>query len=59
MCPEFPGQATTSHWSMPDPAADTDEAGYPAFGRTADELEPRVGPLLAQLAAKAPERRAS
>jgi protein-tyrosine-phosphatase/DNA-binding transcriptional ArsR family regulator len=61
ICPEFPGQPTTSHWSMPDPAADadTDVASYPAFVRTADELEARVGLLVAQLTAQPPERRAS
>ena len=61
ICPEFPGQPVTSHWSMPDPAADTgtDGAGYPAFVRTADELESRVELLIAQLTAQPPERRAS
>ena len=61
ICPEFPGQPTTSHWSMPDPAADvdTDAASYPAFVRTADELETRVGLLIAELTAQPPERRAS
>ncbi len=59
ICPDFPGQPTTSHWSMPDPAAETGEAGYPAFVRTADELETRVGLLMAQLTAQPPDRRAS
>ena len=61
LCPEFPGQPLTSHWSMPDPAAgtDTDVDGYPAFVRTADELETRVELLIAQLAAQPSERRAS
>jgi ArsR family transcriptional regulator, arsenate/arsenite/antimonite-responsive transcriptional repressor / arsenate reductase (thioredoxin) len=45
VCPEFPGQPTTAHWSMADPAAE----GYPAFVRTADEIEMRVGLLIAQL----------
>jgi protein-tyrosine-phosphatase/DNA-binding transcriptional ArsR family regulator len=51
VCPEFPGQPTTAHWSMPDPAAegDTDEAAYPAFERTACELQVRLGPLIARL----------
>jgi len=57
VCPELPGQPTTSHWSMPDPAADAD-VGHPAFIRTADELETRVGLLIAQLTAQ-PERSAS
>ena len=46
ICPEFPG-AEAVHWSMPDPAAD--EAGYPAFEHAADELDERVGLLLADL----------
>jgi protein-tyrosine-phosphatase/DNA-binding transcriptional ArsR family regulator len=51
VCPEFPGQPTTAHWSIPDPAAegDTDEATYPAFERTACELEARIGHLIARL----------
>jgi protein-tyrosine-phosphatase/DNA-binding transcriptional ArsR family regulator len=44
VCPEFPGPPDTMHWSIPDPglAGDTDEASYPAFERTASELETRV-----------------
>jgi hypothetical protein len=36
---------------MPDPAAEgsTDEETYPAFQRTAEELETRVPQLIAQL----------
>jgi hypothetical protein len=36
---------------MPDPAAegDTDEDSYPAFERTADELEGRIELLITQL----------
>jgi protein-tyrosine-phosphatase len=51
ICPEFPGQPTTAHWSMADPAADadSDDAGYPAFVRTADEIEIRVDLLIAQI----------
>jgi protein-tyrosine-phosphatase len=51
VCPEFPGQPTTAHWSIPDPAAEgaTDETTYPAFERTACELEARLGPLIARL----------
>jgi ArsR family transcriptional regulator, arsenate/arsenite/antimonite-responsive transcriptional repressor / arsenate reductase (thioredoxin) len=50
VCPEFPGQPETIHWSIPDPAAvhgDEDEAGYSAFQQTAAELENRIGFLLA------------
>ena len=38
VCPEFPDEPATIHWSMPDPAAEgsTDEETYPAFERTAD-----------------------
>ena len=59
VCPEFPGQPTTAHWSMADPAADADARRYPAFVRTADELEARVGLLLAQITAQPPQRRTS
>ena len=54
VCPEFPGQPETIHWSMADPTAvhgDDDEAVDAAFERTAGELETRVGFLLAALAA--------
>ena len=52
ICPEFPGEPVTVHWSVPDPSVegDTDEASYPAFVRTAEELESRITLLLAQLA---------
>lgn len=55
ICPEFPGQPTTAHWSMPDPAAegDTNAQSYPAFVRTADELEGRIDLLISQLTASA------
>jgi protein-tyrosine-phosphatase len=51
VCPEFPGDPETIHWSIPDPAASgaNDEASYPAFQQLADELETRVGFLLAVL----------
>jgi ArsR family transcriptional regulator, arsenate/arsenite/antimonite-responsive transcriptional repressor / arsenate reductase (thioredoxin) len=51
VCPEFPGDPETIHWSIPDPAAGhaDDEASYPAFQRVADELETRIGFLLAVL----------
>ena len=48
VCPEFPGQPDTVHWSIPDPGleGDTPEACYPAFERTAAELETRIRFLL-------------
>ena len=51
VCPEFPGQPTTAHWSMADPAAEGSDAdtSYRAFVRTADVIEARVGLLIAQL----------
>lgn len=51
VCPEFPAEPATTHWSMPDPAAEatTDEETYPAFQRTAEELETRIPHLIAQL----------
>lgn len=53
VCPEFPGRPETAHWSIADPAAGhtdgDDEASYPAFRQTADELESRIGFLLAAL----------
>jgi protein-tyrosine-phosphatase/DNA-binding transcriptional ArsR family regulator len=51
ICPEFPGAAETAHWSMPDPASEgaTDEASYPAFKRTAEDLESRIPFLIGEL----------
>jgi protein-tyrosine-phosphatase/DNA-binding transcriptional ArsR family regulator len=48
VCPEFPSLAPPAHWSIPDPAVEgsTPRASYPAFVRTADELEERIGYLL-------------
>jgi ArsR family transcriptional regulator, arsenate/arsenite/antimonite-responsive transcriptional repressor / arsenate reductase (thioredoxin) len=48
VCPEFPGRPQTTHWSIPDPAAQpgSDASTYPAFERTADELETRIRFLL-------------
>lgn len=50
ICPEFPGQPGTAHWSMADPGAEDDaDASHAAFVRTADELETRIDSLIAQL----------
>ena len=48
VCPEFPGRPRTIHWSIPDPAAEpgSDVETYPAFARTAEELETRIRFLL-------------
>ena len=48
VCPEFPSHPRLVHWSIPDPALEgpTNRASYPAFERTADELESRIGFLL-------------
>jgi protein-tyrosine-phosphatase len=50
VCPQFPGQPEPVHWSIPDPARDP--GGYPAFERTAAELEHRIRFLLYRLAQK-------
>jgi protein-tyrosine-phosphatase len=51
VCPELPGAPATAHWSMADPSAgaDSDEASYPAFVRTRDEIDGRIGLLVAHL----------
>jgi protein-tyrosine-phosphatase/DNA-binding transcriptional ArsR family regulator len=48
VCPEFPSHPALVHWSVPDPAqaGGTDRASYPAFERTAAELETRIRFLL-------------
>lgn len=44
VCPEYPSRPELVHWSVPDPALEgsTDRASYPAFERTAAELETRI-----------------
>ena len=51
VCPDFPGGPAARHWSMADPSAagPDDDATYPAFERTADELDERVSQLIPQL----------
>jgi protein-tyrosine-phosphatase/DNA-binding transcriptional ArsR family regulator len=54
-CPQFPGGPGLIHWSLPDPAAgEGGLAGYPAFDRTAAELDARIGFLLPVLDLAAP-----
>jgi ArsR family transcriptional regulator, arsenate/arsenite/antimonite-responsive transcriptional repressor / arsenate reductase (thioredoxin) len=57
VCPEFPGEPQTIHWSIPDPAAKpgSDDETYPAFERTAAELETRIHYLLATIDAHTTE----
>jgi protein-tyrosine-phosphatase len=52
ICPGFPGDPRSIHWSIPDPAADggSDEETYPAFERTVRELETRIVFLLRLIA---------
>jgi protein-tyrosine-phosphatase len=44
VCPEFRSHPELVHWSIPDPALEgrTDRTSYPAFERTADDLETRI-----------------
>ena len=44
VCPEFRSGPERVHWSVPDPALEgpTNRASYPAFERTAAELETRI-----------------
>jgi protein-tyrosine-phosphatase len=48
VCPEFSSHPTRVHWSIPDPALEgsNDRETYPAFERTASELETRITYLL-------------
>jgi protein-tyrosine-phosphatase/DNA-binding transcriptional ArsR family regulator len=51
VCPEFPQHPRVTHWSIPDPARSgaDDRETLPAFEDTAEELEIRIGFLLAQV----------
>src|SRR4051812_15733571 len=57
VCPEFEGPPRRIHWSLADPAAaeKAGRAGYPAFVRTATEIDTRVRHLLPVLATTHPE----
>jgi hypothetical protein len=48
VCPDFADHPRRIHWSMPDPATAgaADQSGYPAFARTAAEIDTRVHYLL-------------
>jgi protein-tyrosine-phosphatase/DNA-binding transcriptional ArsR family regulator len=51
VCPEFPGQTETVHWSIANPATgEADALTYPQFEKTAAELASRIDFLLAMLA---------
>lgn len=57
VCPGFGDHARLLHWSVPDPAAtgDSDQASYPAFIRTAADIDTRVRHLLPVLATTNPK----
>jgi len=51
VCPEFPGEPATAHWSIPDPAREPggEAAMRAAFEAVADELTVRIRFLLAAI----------
>ena len=51
VCPEFPAHPHTIHWSIADPTAESgpDDETYPAFQRTAAELDTRIRFFLPRL----------
>jgi protein-tyrosine-phosphatase/DNA-binding transcriptional ArsR family regulator len=61
VCPEFPAHAQLVHWSVPDPVLEgpTTRASYPAFERTAVELETRIRFLFHVLSEPATSRRST
>src|SRR5262249_52332595 len=52
VCPDFAHHPRKAHWSIPDPAtaSDSDQASYPAFPRTAADIDTRIRHLLPVLA---------
>ncbi len=48
VCPDFGEHSRRVHWSIPEPGAavESDQASYPAFQRTAEEINTRIGHLL-------------
>lgn len=53
VCPEFPGDPETIHWSIPNPATgEPDEATYPLFRQIAAELSVRIDFLLTDIIAR-------
>jgi ArsR family transcriptional regulator, arsenate/arsenite/antimonite-responsive transcriptional repressor / arsenate reductase (thioredoxin) len=61
VCPAFPSSPEFVHWSVPDPTVDgtTNRASYPAFERTASELETRISFRLGLLADPTTTRRSN
>ena len=61
VCPEFPSAPRLVHWSIADPAlaGSTNRASYPAFRRTADELETRIRFLLVRSECRAHDQEAN
>ena len=54
VCPPFPGDPETIHWSIANPVTgETDDVTYPLFQRTAAELATRISFLLAVLGHRA------
>jgi protein-tyrosine-phosphatase len=58
VCPDFAAHPQLVHWSVPDPALEgsSRRASYPAFERTAAELETRIGFLLHLLSERTTRR---
>jgi protein-tyrosine-phosphatase len=51
VCPEFPGQPVTAHWSVADPASVCGHEQPGAFDQVVVDLEERVGQLIALIRA--------